>query len=184
MMKLIHLMGMLAMASAPLVHADAIQLEIHPAETETYAVKGRTLHEAATSMGSGHVALTRWRVAWKYSLEGTTACRLKSFHVDVTTKFRMPRWVDRDSAPMAARKSWDTFFEAIKRHEEGHREHGEAAGREIAREVRALSPRGDCRATRAELDRIGSAAVARYKERDDEYDRMTRHGISQGAILR
>src|ERR1700694_264793 len=105
---------------ATTVHGQAVEVEVHPAQVETYDVHGRNITEVAARLGSGHVALTRWRVTWKYTLEELSVCRLKSFRVDVTAKIRMPRWADRDTAPPAARASWDAFYAAMRKHEDGH----------------------------------------------------------------
>ena len=157
---------------------------MHPAQLETYEVHGRNVAEVAAKLGSGHIASTRWRVTWKYTLEESKGCRLKDFRVDVTAKIRMPRWADRDAAPAKARASWDAFREAIRKHEEGHRDHGVRAGRELGREIRRVGSRSDCRRLRADVDMIGDRVTARFQAADNEYDRVTRHGISQGAILR
>ena len=176
--------ALLALGLAGAAQGQAIEVDVRPAVVEHYGVRGRDIAAVAASLGSGHIALTRWRVTWKYRLEESRACRLKSFQVEVTAKIRMPRWVDRDAAPPKARARWDAFIEAVRKHEEGHRDHGVAAGRELARAVRVLGNRGDCRKLRTELDQLGERVTASYQALDREYDRATRHGITQGAILR
>jgi predicted secreted Zn-dependent protease len=173
-----------ALAFATAVHGQAVAVEVHPALMETYDVHGRDIAEVASRLGSGHVASTRWRVTWKYTLEESGSCRLKSFRVDVTAKIRMPRWANRDASPPKARASWDAFNDAMRKHEEGHRDHGVRAGRELARQIRTLGSRSDCRRLRADVDMTGDRVIATFQAEDNEYDRVTRHGISQGAILR
>lgn len=174
----------IALALATAAHGQAIQVEVHPARIETYDVRGRTIADVAARIGSGHVARTRWRVTWKYTFEESAACRLKKFTVDVSATIRMPRWADRDAASPAARASWDAFHEATRKHEEGHRDYGVRAGRELASEIRALGPRNDCRRLKAGVEETASRVIASYQDADREYDRVTRHGIAQGAILR
>ena len=173
-----------ALGFAIAVHGQAVELEVHPAQVETYDVHGRNIAEVAARLGSGHVALTRWRVTWKYTLAESAGCRVKAFRVDVTAKIRMPRWADRGTAPPKARVSWDAFRDAMRKHEEGHRDHGVRAGRELARRIRSVGSRGDCRRLRADVDMIGDRVIASFHAADNDYDRVTRHGISQGAILR
>jgi predicted secreted Zn-dependent protease len=173
--------GLLAAAGAS---AESFDVEIHPAVIQTYDVHGRTRDELGTNLGPGHVADTRWRVEWKYRFESTKACRLTSFRVDVTARIRMPRWVERGAAAPKLRASWDAFDSALRKHEEGHREHGIEAGREIAREARSLGARGDCAALRAEVERMANAVIDRFHLQDEAYDRATQHGVRQGAILR
>jgi predicted secreted Zn-dependent protease len=171
-------------ALATSAHAQEAKVEIHPAEIETYDVSGRTIEEVSGRLGLGHVARTRWRVSWKYTFEESGTCRLKDFLVDVNATIRMPRWVDRDSASPADRRTWDTFDDAMRKHEEGHRENGIHAGQDIARDVPGVGPRADCGQLKAAVAELANRITAKYGEADAEYDRVTHNGLTQGAILR
>jgi predicted secreted Zn-dependent protease len=165
-------------------HAQEVKVEIHPAEIETYDVSGRTVDEVSSRLGLGHVARTRWRVSWKYTFEESGACRLKDFLVDVSATIRMPRWVDRDSASPADRRTWDAFDDATRKHEEGHRENGIHAGQELARDIPGVGPRGDCGQLKGAIQQIADRIIAKYGEADADYDRVTHNGLTQGAVLR
>jgi predicted secreted Zn-dependent protease len=172
------------LALATTAHAQEVKVEIHPAEIETYDVSGRTVDEVSSRLGLGHVARTRWRVSWKYTFEESGACRLKDFLIDVNATIRMPRWVDRDSASPADRRTWDAFDDATRKHEEGHRENGIHAGQELARDILGVGSRGDCGQLKAAIGELANRIVAKYGDADAEYDRVTHNGVTQGAILR
>jgi predicted secreted Zn-dependent protease len=175
----------IVLASAVTAHAQEIKIEIHGAEVESYDVSGRTVGEVSSRIGIGHAAHTRWHVGWKYTFEQSgAACRLKDFRIDVSATIRMPRWVDRDSASPADRRTWDAFDEATRRHEEGHRENGIHAGQELARDIPGLGSRGDCGQLKAAIEGLANRIIAKYGEADVEYDRITNHGLTQGAVLR
>jgi predicted secreted Zn-dependent protease len=174
----------IVLAFAPTAHAQPFNVEIHPAEIETFDVSGRTIDEVSGRLGLGHVARTRWHVGWKYAFEESGTCRLKDFRVAVSATIRMPRWVDRDAASPADRRTWDTFDAAMRKHEEGHRENGIHAGQELAREIPGVGPRGDCGQLKAAIEQTANRIIAKYGEADADYDRVTNHGLTQGAVLR
>jgi predicted secreted Zn-dependent protease len=174
----------IALAFASTAHAQEVKVEIHPAEIENYDVPGRTVGDVSSRLGAGHVAHTRWHVGWKYTFEESSACRLKDFRIDVSATIRMPRWADRDSASPADRRTWDAFDDAMRRHEEGHRENGIHAGQELAREIPGIGARGDCGQLKAAIEQLANRIIAKYGEADEDYDRATHHGVTQGAVLR
>lgn len=180
-----HLGGVIAaLAFATLSHAQSVEVEVHPAALDLYDVRGRDIAAVKAAFGSGHVAKTRWRVSWNYKFQQTDSCRLTHFRVDTTATIRMPRWADRDKASRADRAHWDAFDAAMRKHEEGHREHGIRAAREIARQVRGFGTRPDCQRLKSDVAALGARVIETYNAADIEYDRVTRHGFEQGAILR
>ncbi|MGZ5038717.1 MAG: DUF922 domain-containing protein [Usitatibacter sp.] len=183
-MSTLHSLAASVLVLAGTAHAQAFNVDIHPAEVETFDVSGRTIDEVSGRLGIGHVAHTHWHVAWKYALEESGTCRLKDFRVDVTATIRMPRWADRDSASPADQRTWDGFEGAVRKHEEGHLENGIHAGEELAREAPRIGSRGDCGQLRAAIDETAKRIIAKYGQADADYDRLTNHGLTQGALLR
>jgi predicted secreted Zn-dependent protease len=183
-MRTFHPLAASVLVLAATAHAQAFDVDIHPAEIETFDVSGRTIDEVSGRLGLGHVAHTRWHVGWKYAFEQSGTCRLKDFRVDVSATIRMPRWVDRDSASPADRRTWDTFDAAMRKHEEGHRENGIHAGQELSREIPLIGSRGDCGQLKAAIEETANRIIAKYGQADADYDRVTNHGLTQGAVLR
>jgi predicted secreted Zn-dependent protease len=174
--------AVLGLATA--AHGQAVEVEVHPARIETYDVRGRGIEEVKAAFGPDYVARTRWRVDWKYGFQESGGCRLTTFRVEVTATIRMPRWADRDQATPQARATWDAFEAAMLKHEEGHRDNGIQAGRELARQMREFETRPDCRRLQDDVAAIGARVIATFNAADIEYDRVTRHGYEQGGVLR
>jgi predicted secreted Zn-dependent protease len=158
-------------------------VEVHPAVLDLYDVRGRDIAAVKTAFGPGYVAHTNWHVNWKYRYQQAGGCGFISFRVDVTATIRMPRWVDRDRATPQDRATWDKFKAAMELHEDGHREHGIRAGREIARQVQGMGVRSNCAQLEGDVAAIGARVIATFNAADIEYDRVTRHGFEQGGKL-
>ena len=83
----------------------------------------------------------------------------------------------------ALKTRWQQFTDALKRHEDGHKDHGVAAGREIEAALLAAKPASNCEDLAASANSAADAIVKNYQKLDQEYDRKTGHGRTQGAAL-
>lgn len=87
--------------------------------------------------------------------------------VNLKLTYRLPRWVNRDQAPAAVRRKWDSFYTALKRHELTHGSHFHAAARETVA--------ADC---------TGASKIWRkWKGVTLKYDQKTRGGYLEGVRL-
>jgi predicted secreted Zn-dependent protease len=134
--------------------------------------------------GNRYPARTRWDVQWKFNhdQQGET-CGLKDVTVAVGIAQNLPKWSGEDKGPAALRKRWAKFAEALRKHEDEHKEHGMKAGAEIEAALAAIKPARNCE----ELDKAANAAgegiIEKYRKRDQELDRSTEHGRKQGVTL-
>jgi len=71
----------------------------------------------------------------------------------------------------------------LQRHEDGHKEHGLKAGREIEAAVLAVKPASNCEDLESAANTAAQAIVSKYQALDEEYDRKTDHGRNQGVNL-
>jgi predicted secreted Zn-dependent protease len=78
---------------------------------------------------------------------------------------------------------WQQFADALKRHEDDHKDHGLAAGKEIEAALLAAKPESNCEDLAAAANSVAEAIVTKYQKVDQDYDRKTDHGRSQGATL-
>lgn len=105
---------------------------------------------------NGFWAFTEWYVRW------TGSCRLS---VEVT--YTMPKHANPGAMPAAVRQKWDAMLRALTAHEENHGRHGIMAAQEIE----------------ADGCRNGDAIIRKYNARDKNYDKKTRHGMTEGVVL-
>ena len=134
--------------------------------------------------GRRYPAKTRWDVQWKYDhhQEGVT-CGVKDVTVAVGVAQNLPRWRGEDRAAGALSARWRKFSEAVKRHEDGHKQNGLGAAAEIEGALQALKPASNCEDLDKAARAVGDRIIEKYRERDAEYDRKTDHGRNQGAKL-
>ena len=134
--------------------------------------------------GKRYAGKTKWDVQWKFKHEqhGVT-CKMKEVAVAVGVAQTLPRWRNEKNGVPALRTRWQQFAGALKRHEDGHKDHGLAAGREIEATLLAAKPAGNCEDLASAANAAADAIVKKYQKLDQDYDRKTGHGRSEGASL-
>ena len=136
------------------------------------------------SDGNHYAGRTRWDIQWKFrrQQQGAT-CSMKDAVVAVGIAQTLPRWRGEDKGAAALKARWTKFVEALQRHEDGHKEHGLKAARQIEVAVLAVKPASNCEDLGAAANAAADAIVAKYQALDEDYDRNTDHGRNQGARL-
>jgi predicted secreted Zn-dependent protease len=134
--------------------------------------------------GKHHAGRTRWDIQWKFRhrQQGTT-CSIEEVVVAVGIAQTLPAWRGEDKGPAGLKEVWTRFMNALKRHEDAHKEHALKAGKEIEAVVLAAKPASNCEDLDATSNSAAQAVVAKYKVLDEEYDRKTDHGRNQGVTL-
>jgi len=166
-------------------------VEVIPTHIEPYPVRGITLDDLGVSMrqraprdgGEPVWGKTQWRLNWTYTFDTGVGCRVSEVHVKVSATLQMPDWLDRDRAPPDLQSRWSAFYQALMVHEEGHRDNGVRAGNDFMRRIGALGGAADCPTLSANIAALGQQLTTEYQSVDDAYDRTTRHGATQGAVL-
>lgn len=118
-------------------------------------------------------ALTRWRMGFGWPRRGPDQCVLDQARVNFSATVLMPRLVNAEALPQSLRTRWQTYIAALATHEAGHVRHAYEAVPAVLAAIRASSCAG--------AQEAGRAAVRAAGAYDAEYDRATRHGLSQGA---
>ncbi len=134
--------------------------------------------------GKRYAGKTKWDVQWKFRHEqhGVT-CSMKEVAVAVGIAQTLPKWRGEPKGAAALKTRWQQFAVALKRHEDDHKDHGLAAGKEIEAALLAAKPASNCEDLAAAANSAAEAIVAKYQKLDQDYDRKTDHGRSQGATL-
>jgi predicted secreted Zn-dependent protease len=134
--------------------------------------------------GKRYAAKTRWDVTWRFghTQKGST-CSITRADVVVGIAQAMPKWRGEDKGAPALKDAWTKFAEALQRHEDGHKENGMKAAKEIESAVLATKPGSNCEDVEAKANAAAVAIVEKYQALDEEFDRKTDHGRNQGASL-
>jgi predicted secreted Zn-dependent protease len=161
--------------------------------TNYYRVTGNTLREIQQSLaqsrpraGTGeHNAQTAWQITWQFNAsakEGT--CHLTSFSTRTTIKVTLPLWATPTNAAPEVFKAWRDYYLALAQHEQGHVQLAKDATVEIQRRADTTAPRSDCGTLKSDINALCRGIVDAYRNQEKEYDERTRHGATQGAVLR
>lgn len=178
---------------APLRAADsegpAIEdtIRYHDVEGDTAAELLASLKRVSYAKPNGDTfaaANTRWRLRWNISVQPTKAgCALESATTGLDIEMNLPRWTPPAGARPGLVKSWDTFTDAVRKHEDGHRDIAIDAVREVDRRLQGARTARSCDALRKNLGRIAESVVREYRAKDDSYDVTTMHGRTQGVVF-
>ncbi|MGI9279532.1 MAG: DUF922 domain-containing Zn-dependent protease [Endozoicomonas sp.] len=159
--------------------------------TENYEIEGSSSYELrhqlndktpVISDGERFDAYTKWGVHWNFEwTEKKNQCRIKSVTTQLDVKFILPEWVNRDTARKRLREKWDRYYAALQEHENGHKEIGFEAATDIEESVAAMKPEASCQQLEKKANALAESIIDQYVKREKKYDRITRHGLDQGA---
>ncbi|WP_371224842.1 DUF922 domain-containing protein [Roseovarius sp. 2305UL8-3] len=128
---------------------------------QTYPVDATTARGLVRQMSTrgriGFWAFTRGWVSWKGQCE-----------VTVKIRYTLPEHTNPGAMSPELRAKWERMKTAMRRHEERHGQHSINAGREIEQ--------AGCRG--------GNAILRKWRQQDKAYDARTRHGRTEGVILK
>ena len=134
------------------------------------------------SAGKRFDARTEWKVHWWFDLERVPGgCRATRVRVDLEVVVLLPRWRQPADASAELVRRWQGYLTALREHEDGHSAIGTSAADEIQAALSDQPLGASCALAEQRANRTGHDIVARHNRRDEQYDRDTRHGATQGA---
>ena len=166
-----------AVAAGP---QGAIRFEV---PTRHYKVSAATLRGAYLSMRmnnpGGFAGWARWKVDYHYTPEEAAGrCIIRAVTVHVAGDILMPEWAEERQASREEQEQWRAMYAALKRHEDGHVQHGREFALLLKERLLGLGAvrcdQLDAR-TRREYDQL----YGNLQSRDADYDRRTDHGLRQ-----
>ena len=170
-------------AAAPVLSADEALAGIPNLERQYYEVRGNSLFEIRRALnrvrprdpndGLGVDALANWYIHWRWPGGADGSCDLSRAEIRFSASIRMPRLVETAETPPAVRMRWQRYVAALERHEANHIRHAWQNRQTVLDALR----RSSC----ANAMRDAQAAIRRLARHDLDYDRTTRHGLTEGA---
>lgn len=161
-------------------------------EERWYDVEGSTRDELLRELrtkgprADGRNAWGRheWRMRWRfrYAPDGPF-CRMTDVHVELESVMTLPRWRTREQADPELVRSWNAMLEALRVHENGHRDIAYRAARDVTRMLRRMSEPG-CSFISLRANQAAQDILERYRALNRQYDEATRSGAEQGVSLR
>lgn len=125
--------------------------------------------------------LSEWRWSFRYTSEPGGRCGLGEATVLLRSRIVMPEWTNVSTAPPEIARGWRPFLDALRRHEEGHRNRAKAQGIFLWQALLGLEA-SDCDELRDIARSTADRVIAEGREAQVAYDRDTGHGLTQGAV--
>lgn len=126
---------------------------------------------------------TTWQVIpmfkWK-SFAGK--CGIVGLHVELQTEYLMPALNDTVSNP-EVKRVFDVYYAGLLKHEQGHHALGLAAAEAIERFLKTYRPVESCHQLETDVTREIQSLIQHFEMKNDEYDKQTGYGRSQGAVI-
>lgn len=159
-----------------------------------YPISGNTASDLRSQMnrsgprdrveGRTYDANTDWVVRWSYRYAmHHQQCVMQTVKTQVAITFTLPKWTTVRRAERSLLADWQRYMAALQLHEDGHKNHGVEAGHDIQQALSQLPPATSCADLERHVQTTARAIIQRYNQKDLDYDRVTRHGYTQGAVF-
>lgn len=152
--------------------------------------KGETLREAMRrespirQNGKRYFGQTEWTVSPIYRTEiRRSLCYITDVNVHLKVKFTLPK-LHMDNIEDSIQDNFELFYQALTEHEKGHQELGREAAESIYHYLSNLVPHFQCQKLTDDARLAINTRIQEYKQRNQEYDRLTQFGATQGAVIR
>lgn len=135
--------------------------------------------------GKPYLGQTHWHVYWDYKTQPVgSLCRVQSVSTRTEIRYIMPRLGNEATLPVDTVRRFRDYYSHLLVHEEGHGDSGRQAADDIRSALTQLAPQARCEDLGPLVERTAQGVIARYSQRDKDYDLSTQHGRSQGADIR
>lgn len=171
-----------------LVASTAQAKPVVTTETNYYLVDGKNARAIRRDMNNKRTgkydALTSWWIKWHFYWNTEAGlCKLTQVTTDVDIKFTLPKLMPDNAADENTRQRWDSYYQALIAHENGHRDLAIGAAAEIETALLDMEARDDCKRLEKDANSLAQRIVADYSAQQKQYDMDTNHGINKGAVF-
>lgn len=146
----------------------------------------RELHERTPIMLNGKKFRgdTQWYVNWRFKWKRKNgSCQIYSVNTDLSVQYTMPKIPNDFPVDSSIRDAFEKYYHALLKHEQGHKNSGLYAARDIEKELLSLGAFKNCQRLEKIANKKGKSIIEKYSKRDNEYDQRTAHGRSEGVNI-
>ena len=161
----------------------AVEVLYYDVEGADASELSASLSERSPSIGAQRFyGLTEWEVNAEYRwVEHATGCTLEDVRIRLVIQTHLPRRPSRGGIDAQTRRDWDRFVRDLGAHESHHRDLIAAAGDAMRWKLVSLRE-AECRTMERAAQLALAASIEETKARNDDFDRQTQHGRTQGVI--
>lgn len=146
--------------------------ELLPAlnKTSTIRQNGQIYH--------GH---TESRINWQFWWQDEQqSCRIERVTVTVNATYTLPQLT---SSYPDVNRIWGKWYPNLLKHEQGHKNLAIDIAQQIENAIYNMGQRNSCAQLEQDANAIGRQFIAQLNKLDNEYDKRTKHGETEGASL-
>lgn len=137
-----------------------------------------------TLEGRRYDANTTWAVRWSYRYKPLgNQCAIAAVETKVDITFTLPQWQPASGPSRSLVAEWNQYLAALQTHEDGHKNNGIAAGQDVMKMLSRFPSAASCKTLGVAANKAAQQIIQRYNQKDIEYDRLTQHGFTQGAVF-
>ena len=162
-------------------------------KNEYYEIRGNSEKDLRKQMlqngctwddGRKYDSVTSWSWTWDYGTDhAAQTCSVDDFSVALEIHYRFPKWVRTGDVSPPLVDKWDGYMQKLTMHEQGHRDRAVDAAAEFTRAVARLPNTLSCTERDHRVRALSHETMAQLNAAQQEYDRDTRHGATQGALF-
>lgn len=157
-------------------------------ETEYYVVDGKDARAIRADMNAKregrYDAYTAWHVKWRFFWDKQpNICTIMRVKSTVSVKFTLPKLAEHTIANQDAKNRWNRYYHALIDHENGHRDFGVNAAKEIEAALLDMNSYKNCTTLEKAANALAHKIVNEYIVDEKQYDIDTNHGLNNGAFF-
>lgn len=143
----------------------------------------RSLISAAPISGEEtFFGLTTSDLTFKYWRQpDANGCQLIGLQVELGVTIDIPTWEPHPAASYELKRDWDRFSNALKRHEERHRDLAVEGAHDVLQALQGIRA-ATCDLAVAEAQQRAQRFQIETEAAHRQYDEQTRHGETEGAV--
>lgn len=144
--------------------------------TDADGIRNELSAKAPHLKGERFRSVTRWHLKWRWEAAPDGGCGTAYAQVLFNAEIIFPRLARPDALNPQVAQSWQTYINALARHEANHVRYAYGHRDKVLNAVRSAS----C----AEANAAGHREIAELKRIQAAYDEQTDHGAREGATFR
>lgn len=134
--------------------------------------------------GEDYTGYTTYSLSWRYdyAVIGANECKVTNVKMGLHVSEVLPAWQSAAQADGNYASQWQRFIANLNTHEQGHTVFDKQYAAQALTDLQNLAPAA-CDSVSQLADATVKADLTALNQANDNYDTVTNHGATQGAIL-
>jgi predicted secreted Zn-dependent protease len=157
--------------------------------TQRYVVYGDTAEERLQQLqqcapDGEYAGAASYQITWQYSygVRSDGLCEIMQPKIGLHLGMIVPDWFAGTTATQTEKSDWNKYIQALTIHELGHHDISRQYAKTMLQRLQAVQPQ-DCASIKTRVDTVLEAMLLQLQTAQNNYDAITNHGATQGAVL-